>query len=140
MRLVVGELANNQLDAAQRERLVTHRDAQIRERAVKLFDVEAVSDRQAVVADFNPALSLSGDDTRGRVIFEKRCSSCHRLRGIGKSIGADLTALKDRTGKALLTAILDPNRAVETKFLSYTAVTTAGKSVSECCSAKPGTA
>ena len=126
----VGELANNQLDAAQRERLVTHRDAQIRERAVKLFDVEAVSDRQAVVADFNPALSLSGDDTRGRVIFEKRCSSCHRLRGIGKSIGADLTALKDRTGKALLTAILDPNRAVETKFLSYTAVTTAGKSVS----------
>ncbi len=125
-----GQLAGNQLDAAQRERLVTHRDARIRERAVKMFDAEASSDRQAIVEDFAPALSLSGDDARGRVVFEKRCSSCHRLRGIGKSIGADLAALKDRTGKALLTAILDPNRAVEAKFLSYTAVTNAGKTVS----------
>lgn len=125
-----GELATNQLDAAQRERLVTHRDAGIRERAAKLFDVEASSDRQALIEDFEPLLKLAGDESRGRVIFEKRCSSCHRLRGIGKSIGADLAALKDRTGKALLTAMLDPNRAVEAKFLSYTAVTDAGKTVS----------
>ncbi len=125
-----GRLAGNQLDAAQRERLVTHRDALIRERAAKLFDVPTSSDRQAIVQDFESALGLSGDDARGRVVFEKRCSSCHRLRGIGKSIGADLAALKDRTGKALLTAILDPNRAVEAKFLSYTAVTSDGKSVS----------
>ena len=125
-----GQVATNQLDAAQRERLVTHRDAQIRERAVKLFDTSMSSDRQAIVENFEPALKLSGDDARGRVVFEKRCSSCHRLQGIGKSIGADLAALKDRTGKALLTAILDPNRAVEAKFLSYTAVTAAGKSVS----------
>ncbi len=125
-----GQPASNQLSAAQRERLVTHRDAQIRERAAKLFDTSAASDRQAIVEGFEPALSLSGDDARGRVLFEKRCSSCHRLRGIGKSIGADLTALKDRTSGALLTAILDPNRAVEAKFLSYTAVTNAGKSVS----------
>ena len=125
-----GRLASNQLDAAQRERLVTHRDAQIREHAVKLFNVSATSDRQALIAEFEPALNLAGDDARGRVIFEKRCSSCHRLRGIGKSVGADLAALKDRTGKALLTAILDPNRAVEAKFLSYTAVTVSGKAVS----------
>ena len=125
-----GQLATNQLDAAQRERLVTHRDVRIRERAAKLFDVEASSDRQALIEDFEPVLKLAGDEVRGRVIFEKRCASCHRLRGIGKSIGADLAALKDRTSKAMLTAILDPNRAVEAKFLSYTAVTTAGKSVS----------
>ena len=125
-----GQVATNQLDAAQRERLVTHRDAGIRERAAKLFDVEASSDRQALIEEFEPVLKLASDETRGRVIFEKRCSSCHRLRGIGKSIGADLAALKDRTGNALLTAILDPNRAVEAKFLSYTAVTNAGKVVS----------
>ncbi|MDA0917623.1 MAG: c-type cytochrome [Planctomycetota bacterium] len=125
-----GQLATNQLDAAQRERLVTHRDVRIRERSAKLFDVEASSDRQSLIEDFEPALKLAGDEVRGRLIFEKRCASCHRLRGIGKSIGADLAALKDRTSKAILTAILDPNRAVEAKFLSYTAVTTAGKSVS----------
>ena len=125
-----GQVATNQLDAAQRERLVTHRDVPIRERAAKLFDVEASSDRQALIEDFEPVLKLAVDDERGRAIFEKRCASCHRLRGIGKSIGADLAALKDRTGKALLTAILDPNRAVEAKFLSYTAVTIDGKAVS----------
>lgn len=125
-----GQVASNQLNAAQREQLVTHRDAGIREPAAKLFDVKASSDRQAVIKEFEPALSLAGDDAHGRVVFEKRCSSCHRLDGIGKSIGADLAALKDRTGGALLTAILDPNRAVEAKFLSYTAVTNAGKTVS----------
>jgi putative membrane-bound dehydrogenase-like protein len=125
-----GQLTGSQLEAAQRERLVTHRESQIRERAVKLFDMKTSSDRRALVEEFEPVLKLAGDDARGRVIFEKRCSSCHRLRGIGKSVGADLAALKDRTGKALLTAILDPNQAVETKFLSYTAVTTDGKSVS----------
>ena len=125
-----GQLTSSQLDAAHRERLVVHRDAKIRDLAAELFDVEAFSDRQVVLEKFEPVLKQTGDETRGRMVFEKRCASCHRLNGIGKSIGADLAALKDRTGKALLTAILDPNRAVEAKFLSYTAVTNAGKSVS----------
>lgn len=125
-----GTVADRDLNAAQRELLLRSSSENVRVRAAKLFDISAASDRQAIVEDFEPGLSLSGDDARGRVIFEKRCSSCHRLRGIGKSIGADLAALKDRTGKAMLTAILDPNRAVEAKFLSYTAVTNAGQSVS----------
>ena len=125
-----GTVADRDLNAAQRERLAIHQDARIRERVAKLFDVKASSNRQTLIEEFEPVLKLAGDGARGRVVFEKRCSSCHRLDGIGKSIGADLAALKDRTSKAMLTAILDPNRAVEAKFLSYTAVTTAGKTVS----------
>ena len=60
-------------------------------------------------------------------MFEKRCSVCHRLNNIGKAIGADLAALKNRSTDAMLTAILNPNKAVEAKFLSYTAVTRDGR-------------
>ncbi|MCA9008776.1 MAG: hypothetical protein KDB01_03470, partial [Planctomycetaceae bacterium] len=59
-------------------------------------------------------------------VFEKRCGTCHKLQGIGKDVGADLAALKDRSTDALLTAVLDPNRAVESKFLVYTVATKDG--------------
>ena len=37
----------------------------------------------------------------------------------GQAIGASLNNLTDRSREALLTAILDPNRAVDPKYLSY---------------------
>ncbi len=63
-------------------------------------------------------------------MFKKRCATCHRLQEIGNSVGADLSALRDRGTEALVTAILNPNKAVETKYLSYTAVLKDGRSMS----------
>jgi putative heme-binding domain-containing protein len=45
---------------------------------------------------------------------------------VGNDVGADLVALTDKSPKSLLTAILDPNQAVEAKFVEYQAVTSAG--------------
>lgn len=119
------------LDAARRERLLTHRDAELRKRASGVLGKSGTeSSRQAVIEANRSALELPADVARGQVVFEKRCSACHKVGELGKSIGADLTALKDRSGEALLTAILDPNRAVEAKFLSYIAVTKDGQSFS----------
>ncbi|HEX4147962.1 MAG TPA: hypothetical protein VHY20_03200, partial [Pirellulales bacterium] len=59
-------------------------------------------------------------------VFKKRCSTCHKLGTVGHAIGPDLTALTDKTPQSLLVAILDPNKAVEAKFISYTAVTADG--------------
>ena len=42
-------------------------------------------------------------------------------------MGPDLAALTDRSAASLLAAILDPNRAVEAKYLSYTLLTTSGR-------------
>ncbi|MCP4510547.1 MAG: c-type cytochrome, partial [Fuerstiella sp.] len=83
--------------------------------------------RAVVIADIQMQIdNLTGDATVGKAVFEKRCATCHRLQNTGKAIGADLAALKDRSTNALLIAMLDPNNAVETKFLSYTAVTANG--------------
>ena len=57
----------------------------------------------------------------GAEVFKKRCATCHKLKDIGTSVGSDLMSLTDKSTSALLTAILDPNKAVEAKFLAYTA-------------------
>jgi putative heme-binding domain-containing protein len=59
-------------------------------------------------------------------LYVKHCSSCHKLAGTGGEIGPDLTALADKPVDYLLTAILDPNRAVEPRYLTYVAQTKSG--------------
>lgn len=114
------------LDTLRRQRLVEHSSPDIRDRAARLFSVATDSDRRRVLDEHRAVLDLSSDAARGDVIFAKRCSVCHRWQEKGFAIGPDLSALTDKSGEALLVALLDPNRAVEAKFNSYTAVTQAG--------------
>ncbi|MEQ9406507.1 MAG: neutral/alkaline non-lysosomal ceramidase N-terminal domain-containing protein [Fuerstiella sp.] len=125
------QLTSSDLDATARESLLNHRDKEIRTSAADLFGSTTPSERSRLVEEFESVISeLNGNVTDGRAVFTKRCAACHRLQDIGRQIGADLAALKDRSEQALLTAILDPNRAVEAKFLSYTAVTSQGRTFS----------
>ncbi len=120
-------LAATDFDAVQRDGLLNHRSGEIAKIARSLFGEETPSARAAVIDAFRSQISnLKSDVAAGKAVFEKRCSTCHRLQDIGKEIGADLAALKDRSSEALLTAVLDPNRAVESKFLVYTVVTKDG--------------
>ncbi len=126
-----GTLTSADFDAARRDRLLSHKNTAIKDRATKLLSAtSASSSRQEVIDKFKDVLTLKGDITRGRAIFEKRCSACHKFDGIGKQIGADLGAVKDRSTPALLTAILDPNRAVEVRYISYVIQMTDGRSFS----------
>lgn len=122
-----GTLSATDFDASQRDQLLNHRSDAIRTKAAKLFGESSPSARSAVVEDFkSQILNLQSDPIAGRTVFEKRCSTCHRLQEVGKEVGAELSALKDRSTDAMLTAILDPNRAVESKFLVYAVVTKDG--------------
>lgn len=122
------QVAPADIDAAARELLLNHRDERLRKAAAIAFHSSEPSPRSSVVEYYREQIAeLQPDAAVGQLVFTKRCSACHRLQDIGKQIGADLNALKNRSTDALLTAILDPNQAVETKFLSYTAVTKAGR-------------
>ena len=128
-----GQLNVTDFDAIQRDLLFNHGNNMIAERSRRLLGNATPSPRAAVVESFqsqisNLKLEISRDEqaTAGKQIFEKRCATCHRLQNIGKELGADLAALKDRSTDALLTAILDPGKAVEAKFLVYTVVTKEG--------------
>ena len=59
----------------------------------------------------------------------KECSACHKLEDVGMEVGADLKALRDRGTENMLLNILDPNREVDPRFVSYQAVTADGRTL-----------
>jgi putative membrane-bound dehydrogenase-like protein len=115
------------IDAARRQQFVARLQPADRQRAEALLAAGTDSNRQQVIEQYQSALGLSGDRQRGAAMFQKTCSACHRLGEVGHAIGPDLTALTDRSPRSLIVALLDPNRAVEAKFLSYTAITVDGR-------------
>ncbi len=121
-----GRLAPADVGPVHRDRLVLHYYASVRHRAAKLLDQPTAS-RQAIVANYLPATQMAGDARRGEALFGKHCAACHRANQQGLRIGPDLKEIVGRTGKMLLIDILDPNRRVDPKFLSYSAVTDAGR-------------
>jgi putative heme-binding domain-containing protein len=120
------DIAAAQLDAARRQRLLQHKSAAVRSRAAKLFAAAIDPNRQKVVDAYESVLSLQGDPKRGIEVFTKICATCHKLEGVGHEVGPDLASLGDKSPEALLIAILDPNRAVEARYVNYTATTKAG--------------
>jgi putative membrane-bound dehydrogenase-like protein len=115
--------------------LKTYPDQAVRERASRIF-VAGLPRRQDVVAAYQNALVQKGDRDRGKAVFQKQCSSCHRLENVGQQIGAELSAVRDRGLDAVMLNILDPNREVMPQFLSYVLVTTSGRVVTGMISAE----
>lgn len=120
------QLSASDLDATTRQRLLESNSATAKERAGKVLEMPVNSDRIKLVADYLPTIRAGGDAVLGRQLFIKMCSQCHKLGDTGHAVGPDLMSLTDKSPDALITAVLDPNRAVETKFLTFTAITKSG--------------
>jgi putative membrane-bound dehydrogenase-like protein len=115
-----------EIDPARRQQLLKGRGSSLRARALAVFAHQA-RPRQAVVDAFRPALKEKGDAASGATVFKKVCASCHRLGKEGFEVGPDLAILTDKSPEALLIAILDPNRAFETKYTDFTVATVDGR-------------
>ena len=133
-----GSVAAGEIDAAMRQRLLTTRDAAIRERLEKVFASGTSTDRKAVMDSFQPALKLIGDAGRGALVFGKKCATCHKQGGVGHEVGPNLASLTTRTPESLFTAILDPSAAVEAKYVNFVVGTTSGRSVIGMLSTETG--
>jgi putative heme-binding domain-containing protein len=118
-RIESGLIANGELSAAERDRLLSHADEAIRRRAETVLGKVADTSRQEVLEEYAAALTAKGDLARGAAAFKQHCAKCHKLGDEGREVGPDLKSLTDRSPKAMLTAVLDPNRAVEAKFRVY---------------------
>lgn len=127
-----------ELDATRRQRLLTHKDTAIRTRAVKLFADAIDPNRQKLVDAYQPVLKLTGDATRGAQVFAKQCANCHKLGNVGHAVGPDLASVGDKSAPSLLIAVLDPNRAVEARYVNYTALTKNGLTLSGVLAGETG--
>ncbi len=126
------------LTLAQRDRLLLHRDEAVRKQAARLFADQIDSNRQALIARYLNQRPAEVDVARGKQLFAKHCATCHRVEETGHAVGPDLTALKDRSARAIFTAVLDPNRAIEGKFRSYGLLTNDGRMLTGLLSASTG--
>lgn len=124
-----GTIPRLDIDAASRARLLGEKDSFLRDRVIKLFAETSGSNREEIVKGYADLLSLKGDPLAGKVVFGTLCVGCHVADGVGNPVGPDLAALTDRSPGSMLVAILDPNRAVEDKFVNYALTTTDGSAV-----------
>ncbi len=77
------------------------------------------SSSAAVMVKLDDVLKLETDLNRGRIAFQKHCIDCHQFRGEGVLVGPNLSSVTGRTRASMFEAILDPNKAVEPKYLNY---------------------
>jgi putative membrane-bound dehydrogenase-like protein len=125
------EVLPNQIEPARLEQLRRLPDAALRKRAQALLAGQGSPDRRKVIADYQPVLDRKGDIERGRAVFKKTCSTCHRLESVGVEVGPDLlSALRNKSREQLLTDILDPSREVDPRYINYQVTDKAGRSFS----------
>jgi putative membrane-bound dehydrogenase-like protein len=115
----IGEVMPAQIGSTKREFLLTHRDATIRSKAASVLGGLGSADRERVIVNYQSALSLEGNATRGGVVFERLCMTCHRHGGRGNDMGPGLETVQHRTRENVMMHILDPNREVAPSYVSY---------------------
>ena len=127
------------IDPARRQQLLTRGSARLKSRAQAVFAHES-KPRQSVVDSFRGALDIRGDRTAGAATFKKLCASCHRLGNEGVEVGPDLASLNDKSPESLLIAILDPNRALEAKYVNFSIATVDGRVLNGLVASESATA
>lgn len=122
-----GSFSKAELEPATIELLRNHGTPAIRDRARKAFASMSLAKRQDVVDAYRPVLEMKGDAARGKALFAKSCSACHRLENVGSETGPNLAAMKSRGPEAILLNVLDPNREVNPQYLMYVVTTKEGR-------------
>ncbi len=118
-----------ELDLSQQQSLLDHPDKNIRAAAAVNFKPKTSASRQQVIDRYTSAISIDGDPVKGRQVFQKHCSVCHRIQDLGHVVGPDIVGYSGKPVQSLLIAMLDPNQAVDPRYQAYVVVLNSGRSV-----------
>jgi putative heme-binding domain-containing protein len=105
----------------------------------KLFADSMPQDREKALQEYQPVLKMTADTARGRTIFQKHCAVCHKISGIGIDVAPDISDSRERLPEQLLADIIQPNRAIDSNYFSYTVVTSDGLSQTGILTAETST-
>ena len=122
-----GRVAAIEIDDSLTRSFSRQSDRDLVARAERLLKQAPPADRLQVLSDYQRALSLNSEPIRGRLIFEKNCATCHRVGGVGVDVAPDISDSRTKTREFLLTNILDPNRAIDSNYFSFTVVDVDGR-------------
>lgn len=135
------EVPLHSINDDHRRRLLSHASDEVKAAATRIFGrPSSAAEKQTLLQSYLTGTTELGDLQRGAIVFQTQCAACHRINDVGHAIGPDITALKDRSTHALLTAILDPNLAVEDKYQGYSVLTLDGEVLTGVISSESSTA
>jgi len=118
-----------EVPAASRQALSRHANATIRERSAHLLPIGNAGGRAEVVKKYQVVSELKGDAVQGATVFKTVCVACHSYIGQGMAVGPDLKAFYNKSASDFVTAILDPNAAVEPRYAAYVLTTKDGRAL-----------
>jgi putative membrane-bound dehydrogenase-like protein len=104
-------------DAAQLQSLRASAAGDVQAAVDRLIDQRVDRDRHKVIDRYAASLSTTHDRARGKEIFGKFCAPCHRVDGVGESIGPEISDTRTQSALQILTAVLDPHRAVDPRYM-----------------------
>ncbi len=133
------KIAATDVDPARLKLLQGHASAAVRDQAARVAKLLNLGRRQDVLAAYKTALTLKGDEARGKALFKKVCAACHRVEGVGHEIGPSLAALQGRGPDTILLNVLDPNREVNPQYVNYVVVTKDGRQFTGMVAAETAT-
>ena len=118
-----------ELNAIERELLLTHPDEQLATRAQALLvNATADAELQRRIDTYQRALQNPRNIERGERLFTKHCLACHQLKAAGHAVGPRLGSTINRPDETILLDLLDPSGRIEPEYRSYTAITEDGRS------------
>ena len=120
--LETGQVSINGFSLVHRDRLLKSANKAVAKRAKGVIAGAAEGDRAGAMARFAPALKLSGNAEKGRLMYDMHCAVCHVHE---KQLGPDLRSITDRS----LASIIDPSRLGDPKYLAYTALFNYGRAI-----------
>ncbi|MDF1812128.1 MAG: DUF1080 domain-containing protein [Verrucomicrobiales bacterium] len=138
-KMKAGEIPASIMPPMQRWSFGRSSNEEIKSLATELFG-KTDNDRAKVVADYQKAIKgLKGDPVAGKQVFQKgTCFTCHKKGEMGVDVGPSLADVKIKPDGALLTDILDPNRAVEERWAAYQIETKSGQNYAGLVAAETG--
>ena len=122
-------IRGTELNAIERELLLTHPDKQLATRAQALLvNATADAELQRRIDTYQRALQNPRNLERGERLFTKHCLACHQLKAAGHAVGPRLGSTINRPDETILLDLLDPSGRIEPEYRSYTAITEDGRS------------
>ncbi|MDF1752191.1 MAG: DUF1080 domain-containing protein [Verrucomicrobiales bacterium] len=138
-KMKAGEIPASIMPPMQRWSYGRSSNEELKALATELFG-KTDGDRAKVVADYQKGIAgLTGDPEAGKQVFQKgACVTCHKVGEIGVDVGPSLADVKIKPNAALLTDILDPNRAVEERWAAYQIETKGGQTFAGLVASETG--
>ncbi len=120
-----GRLANESLRTVQDFLTPQESDADITRLLTlsKAASAKPSESEQAIIGRIATFKLAGADAAKGKLIYEKNCMNCHKLRGVGQLIGPQLDGVGPRGPERLAEDILLPGRNVDKAFRMTSIVT-----------------